>query len=218
MNDFFGNIIENKAQTIFELNCNNKKNRNPGKNIFQKFTPKRNSKDNNPKDIFNANNELNLILSKNLKSIYNETKNELIENTPIYNNVNCLIKKNTKSNFKKFMNSRKLSVNLQSNYNVSIKPSKTMKKKFKSTDKIHLKYKFADDISEINSVKNTVNLGKKTHISKMLNKKEKEFNTKIDKGAHHKKKSFMYHRQNKRKSSPLNKNIFKRPQIPFTIE
>ena len=25
MNDFFGNIIENKAQTIFELNCNNKK-------------------------------------------------------------------------------------------------------------------------------------------------------------------------------------------------
>ena len=116
------------------------------------------------------------------------------------------------------MNSRKLSVNLQSNYNVSIKPSKTMKKKFKSTDKIHLKYKFADDISEINSVKNTVNLGKKTHISKMLNKKEKEFNTKIDKGAHHKKKSFMYHRQNKRKSSPLNKNIFKRPQIPFTIE
>ena len=218
MNDFFGNIIENKAQTIFELNCNNKKNRNPGKNIFQKFTPKRNSKDNNPKDIFNANNELNLILSKNLKSIYNETKNELIENTPIYNNVNCLIKKNTKSNFKKFMNSRKLSVNLQSNYNVCIKPSKTMKKKFKSTDKIHLKYKFVDDISEINSVKNTVNLGKKTHISKMLNKKEKEFNTKIDKGAHHKKKSFMYHRQNKRKSSPLNKNIFKRPQIPFTIE
>ena len=28
----------------------------------------------------------------------------------------------------------------------------------------------------------------------------------------------MHHRQNKRKSSPLNKNIFKRPQIPFTIE
>jgi len=71
MNDFFGSSIQKKAQPMVDFNCNNQRIRNSRKSLFQIFEPKRSSKfliDNNPADIINANNKINSILSKNLKS------------------------------------------------------------------------------------------------------------------------------------------------------
>ena len=48
---------------------------------------------NNPKDLFNANNKINSILSKNLKSILKENKDNLPKNTHVLKEINCLIKK-----------------------------------------------------------------------------------------------------------------------------
>ena len=50
--------------------------------------------------MFNASNNINLILSKNLASIYKENKEnkQEITHTPLYKNVNCLLKKNNDSN------------------------------------------------------------------------------------------------------------------------
>ena len=48
---------------------------------------------NNPKDLFNANNKINSILSKNLKSILKENKDNLPKNTHAPKENYCLIKK-----------------------------------------------------------------------------------------------------------------------------
>ena len=80
---------------MVDFNCNNQRIRNPRKSMFQMFSPKKNKKnslDNSPKDIFKANNHLNLILSKNLKSIYNENQNENSKDAPLFENINSLIK------------------------------------------------------------------------------------------------------------------------------
>jgi len=84
---------------MVDFNCNNQRLRNPRKSMFQIFSPKKNpnnSLNNNPKDMFNANNALNLILSRNLKTIYDENKSDISRDTPLYENVNCLIKNNKK--------------------------------------------------------------------------------------------------------------------------
>ena len=53
---------------------------------------------NNPKELYKASNKINSILSKNLRSIYNENKNDINQDNPLFENVNCLIQKNTTSN------------------------------------------------------------------------------------------------------------------------
>ena len=119
MNDFFGSSIQNKAQPMIDFNCNHPRNKNSRKSLFKILEPKRSSKfliDNNQEDIIDANNKINSILSKNLKSIYNENKNEISMDTPVYDNVNCLIKNNKKHLINRFLNSKNLSYNLPNDY------------------------------------------------------------------------------------------------------
>ena len=102
MNDhFFGDFTgRNKKQMVdFTYYMQNK--RGSHRRSIQIFTPKMHMKNeinrNNPQEMFNASNNINLILSKNLVSIYKENKQEITK-TPLYKNVNCLLKKNNDSN------------------------------------------------------------------------------------------------------------------------
>ena len=68
MEDFLESNIQEKDQPMVDLNYNNQNGNRQRKSIFQIFTPK-NSKEvlnNNPFDLYNANNKINSILSKNL--------------------------------------------------------------------------------------------------------------------------------------------------------
>ena len=120
MNDgILGNIRENNDQPLVDFNYNKQKNRGARKSMFQVFSPKINLKknmNNNPRELFKASNIINLILSKNLKSIFNENKNEINQDIPLYENVNCMIQRNNNSNkflynqilnFKKELNNKK---------------------------------------------------------------------------------------------------------------
>ena len=200
MNDYFGSIIQNKAQPMVDFNCNNQSVRNPRKSMFQIFTPKNNKKNslaNNPKDIFNANKELNLILSKNLKSIYKENQKENVKDAPLFENVNCLIKNNKKSNqnnYKKFLNSKKLSYNMTNNFYNHLKAN-NIKKNFQHSAIVRSKNKLMNDIRVRNSLKKTVDVGKRVNFFQFQNKKEKEkekeFGFKIEKEEAHKKKPIL---------------------------
>ena len=120
MNDgILGNIRENNDQPLVDFNYNKQKNRGARKSMFQVFSPKINLKknmNNNPRELFKASNKINSILSKNLKSIFNENKNEINQDIPLYENVNCMIQRNNNSNkflynqilnFKKELNNKK---------------------------------------------------------------------------------------------------------------
>ena len=98
---FFGTIIKGNSQPMVDFKYDYQKNRNPRKSMFQIFSPKKSSKkvmNNNPKELYKASNKINSILSKNLRSIYNENKNDINQDNPLFENVNCLIQKNTTSN------------------------------------------------------------------------------------------------------------------------
>ena len=86
MNDgILGNIRENNDQPLVDFNYNKQKNRGARKSMFQVFSPKINLKknmNNNPRELFKASNKINTILSKNLKSIFNENKNEINQDIP----------------------------------------------------------------------------------------------------------------------------------------
>ena len=221
MNDFFGSIIQKKAQPMVDFNCNNQRIRNPRKSMFQMFSPKKNKKnslDNSPKDIFKANNHLNLILSKNLKSIYNENQNENSKDAPLFENINSLIKINKKSNqnnYKKFLNSNKLSYNITNNF--SNLKSYNIKKKFQHSAIIHSKSNLINDIPVRNSIKKTIDFGKKINFLNSPNKKDKEkgFGPKMEKDEFHKKKPILLNNK-KRNSSPSNKLHFKPSQAYFS--
>ena len=101
MNDYgIGTFLENNSNPMVDFNYNRQKNKNSRKNMFEIFTQKmklQKDSNNNPKELFRANNNINSILFKNLKTIYNENKND-IQNTPLFDNVNCLIQKNRDNN------------------------------------------------------------------------------------------------------------------------
>lgn len=178
MNDYFGSIIQKKAQPMVDFNCNNQRVRNPRKSMFQMLSPRKgrkNALDNNPKDMFNANNALNLILSKNLKTIYDENKSDISRDAPIYENVNYLINNNKKSNqnnYKKFLISKKMSYNLPNNYYNNLKTHIT-KKNFQHSAIINSKSKLMDFAGR-NSIKKTIDFGKKSNFLQFPHKKEKE--------------------------------------------
>ena len=232
MDDYFGNIIQNKAQPMVDFNCNNQRLRNPRKSMFQIFSPKKNpnnSLNNNPKDMFNANNALNLILSRNLKTIYDENKSDISRDTPLYENVNCLIKnnkKNNQNNYKKFLNTKKMSYNLPNNFYNNLK-ALNIKKKFHHSEIIHSKSKLMNDLSGRNSVKKTLNIGKKVNFLELHHQREKErekekekekkYSSRIEKDDSQKKKPILLNAK-KRYSSPSNKNKLnlKKSQIKFS--
>ena len=92
-----GNITHKISQPMVDFKYNTQKNKGSRKSMFQIFSPKK-IINNNPKDIYNASNKINSIISKNLKSIIHENKNEITKDKPLLDNVNCLIKKNSMSN------------------------------------------------------------------------------------------------------------------------
>ncbi len=109
MEDFLESVVQEKDQPMVDFNYNNQKANGARKSIFQIFTPKnsKNVMNNNPKDLFNANNKINSILSKNLKSIFKENKDDLPKNTHVFKDLNCLIKKSMDSNkylYNQFLN------------------------------------------------------------------------------------------------------------------
>ena len=232
MDHYFGNIIQNKAQPMVDFNCNNQRLRNPRKSMFQIFSPKKNpnnSLNNNPKDMFNANNALNLILSRNLKTIYDENKSDISRDTPLYENVNCLIKnnkKNNQNNYKKFLNTKKMSYNLPNNFYNQLK-AHNIKKEFHHSEIIHSKSKLMNDLSGRNSVKKTLNIGKKVNFLELHHQREKErekekekekkYSSLIEKHDSQKKKPILLNAK-KRYSSPSNKNKLnlKKSQINFS--
>ena len=110
MNDYLKKSVI-KANSIVDFNYNVIKSKNPLKSMFKISSPKISSKnlfDKNSKDFYNANNNINLILTKNLKSIYDENeKDKISQDTPLFENVNNLINKNKDSNrnlYNEFLN------------------------------------------------------------------------------------------------------------------
>jgi len=179
MNDFFENIIQEKAQPMVDFNYDNSPSRNPRKSMFRIFSKKSKSistSNNNPEDLFNANNKINTILSKNLKSIYKENKDDLSKDTPIFQNVNCLIRRSQDSN--KLLYNQYL--NLQNNaYNYNKKKSSELtiinnKKMFQKTAIISAKKKLQDTIVR-KSVRKTIDIGKKVTFFQDKPKKKVEY-------------------------------------------
>ena len=102
MNEFYDeDFTKRNSKPMVDLTYYTQKNRGSQRRSIQIFTPKLNLKNeinhNNPQEMFNASNNINLILSKNLVSIYKENKQE-ISKKPLYKNINCLLKKNNNSN------------------------------------------------------------------------------------------------------------------------
>ena len=100
--DYLGNLIV-KTQPMVDFNCHIPKAKSSKRIMYELFSHKGNSKNllnlsYNPEDIFNANNEINSILSKNLKSIINENKNENAHDIPLFQNIDSLIQKNHNDN------------------------------------------------------------------------------------------------------------------------
>ena len=228
MNDFFGSSIQKKAQPMVDFNCNNQRIRNSRKSLFQIFEPKRSSKfliDNNPADIINANNKINSILSKNLKSIYNENMNDISKDIPIYDIINHLIKNNKKSNknFKKFFNSKNLSYNLPKDYIRRIRLKDDI---FQHVELTNLKKDRLTDLAARNSSKKTAEFGKNFNFTQTPNKKE--YKSEIEKEEQVMKKN----KSNKRKPILINSKkkynysnslkdyrfFLKSPKISFNTE
>ena len=90
-----------KQKTLIDVEYKKTKSSRSKNTMFQPFIPRRSMdpiKNENPKDIFKATNDINTILSKNLKSIYDENQLDISQDLPVYQNVSHLIKKNDYSN------------------------------------------------------------------------------------------------------------------------
>ena len=176
MEDFLESIIQEKEQPMVDFNYNNQNGNRPRKSMFQVFTPKnsRNVINNNPKDIFNANNKINSILSKNLKSIFKENKDDLPKNTHVFKDLNCLIKKSMDSNkhlFNQFMNLK----NTSYNNNIHIPELNTSKSNFQKTAIVKPKSNLKGNTIIRKSIKKTIDVGKKVTFFQDKNKKEDEY-------------------------------------------
>ena len=188
MNDcILGTIIETKDQPLVDFKYNKQKSRNPRKSMFQIFLPKKNSKNimnNNPNELFKAGNNINSILSKNLKSIYKENMNERNQDVPLFENVNSLIQKNTTDNkfifdqMLNFKNNKKSKFNSKETSNIFI--SNNSEKDFRNSTII----KTIDKLKKSNlyrtSIKN--NAGFKKELENFQLNKPKNLSDSINNG------------------------------------
>ena len=229
-----GSIIQKDSQNMVNFNYNAKKNRKARKSMFQIFSPKLNSQNlfnHNPKDIFNANNNINSILSKNLKSIFDENQNEINNDVPLFENVNCLIRKNKQSNrflYNKYLNNK--------SKKYKKKESISLKKKFQNSVVIQSKNQIKSDTilkkSVGNSLKNTVSFSEKSldfspkdipntkrvnKLNSLSPKNKAECRTPNSKRSKQRKD---YFDTNKRNSSMFNNFKFnlKKPQVNYESE
>ena len=173
MNDFYlGDNIKRKVQPMVDFNYNIQKIKSSRKSMFQFFAPNLNSKNvsnNNPKEIYNASNKINSILSKNLKSIYHENKNEMTKDTPLYENVKCLLKKSHNSN--KYIYNQIINVKNSLNNNKYNKKEsrgssieKYPEKKFRNSAIIRSNNKLKNEEVFPNSLKSSIVSKKKTAL------------------------------------------------------
>ena len=188
MNGNIGDILEKKTHAMANSNYNKQKKNDPRNSMFQIFSPKKKNSKNllneNPKDIFKANNNINSIISKNLKSIYDENKDDINnDNNNLFENIHSLIKKNRNSN-KHLYDQTLLHIqnNSDKNMNKEMKnllfPKNSLKKRLQNTQIIHSKNVLKKDSIVSKSLKSTA-----VHLTKKLdfisfNKKE---NKKADK-------------------------------------
>ena len=171
MNGNIGDILEKKTHAMANSNYNKQKKNDPRNSMFQIFSPKKKNSKNllneNPKDIFKANNNINSIISKNLKSIYDENKDDINnDNNNLFENVHSLIKKNRNSN--KHLYDQTLfhiQNNSDKNMNKEMKnllfPKNSLKKRLQNTQIIHSKNVLKKDSIVSKSLKNTAHITKK---------------------------------------------------------
>ena len=101
--DYLGGDLMTKTQPMLDFNYKIPRPKSSKKIRLQMFTSRGsqnilNYSNYSPVEIFDANNKINSILSKNLKSIFNETRNENSQDIPLFKNINTLIQKNNDSN------------------------------------------------------------------------------------------------------------------------
>ena len=150
-----GNIAHKMDQTLVDFKYKNQKSKSSRKSMFQMFSPKK-IINYNPKDIFNASNKINSILSKNLKAIYHETKNEITNEKPLFNNVKSLIKKNSITNnyiYKQMINNKSDSNNFN---NSTIQ--KMPEKQFRNSAILQTRNKIKNDNLFRTSIKEPINI------------------------------------------------------------
>ena len=163
MNDcLLGTIIETKDKPLVDFKYNS---------MFQIFSPKKNQKNimnNNPNELFEASNNINSILSRNLKSIYKENMNERNQDVPLFANVNCLIQKNTSDNkfiynqMLNFKNNRRRKFNIKDTSNTFI--SNNSEKDFRNSTIIQKIDKLKKSNLFRTSIKNNVGFKKELEI------------------------------------------------------
>ena len=150
-----GNIAHKVDQPMVDFKYNAQKSKSSRKSMFQMFSPKK-IINNNPKDIFNASNKINSILSKNLKAIYHETKNENAKEKPLFNNIKSLIKKNSITNnyiYKQMIN---IKSDIKDIHHSSIQ--KMPGKKFRNSAILQSRNKIKNDNLFHTSIKENINL------------------------------------------------------------
>ena len=100
MNEFyFGDNTRKSIKSTADFNYDIFKTKNSVNNLFPILSQRssKNVPNLNPKEIFEANNKVNSIISKNLITIYNENKKDS-KNFPLYKNVDNLLKRSHNSN------------------------------------------------------------------------------------------------------------------------
>ena len=101
MNEFYlGDNTRKSTKSKVDFTYDNMlKDKNSGKSLFQILSQRSstNVPNINPKEIYDANNKVNKIILKNLKTLYNENKNDS-RHLPLYKNVDNLLKKSHNSN------------------------------------------------------------------------------------------------------------------------
>ena len=180
MDDYsLGNLLEKNSNPLVDFNYNMPKNKNKKQNVFEIYTPKMKPKkasNNDPKELFRANKKINSILFKNLKTIYDENKNDIPKDTPLFDNVNCLIQKNKDNNnylynqitnFKNQLKDNKLIRKESYNTFISNNSEKDFRNStiIKKIDKLKNNNLFRTSIKNSATVKNDIdNLNKKKNI------------------------------------------------------
>ena len=198
--DYLGGDLMTKTQSMLDFNYKISRPKSSRKITLQMFTSRGNQNNflnyssYSPVEIFDANNKINSILSKNLKSIFNETRNENSQDIPLFKNINTLIQKNNDSN-RFYYNQMKMYYqnnifNSNSLYHSHINP--VTESAFKDSEIIDAK-NYASKYGSLSrtSIKNTIdmihkldkNKVKKRKSNSKLNRKKNKNNKKRGSGS-----------------------------------
>ena len=185
--DYLGGDLMTKTQPMLDFNYKIPRPKSSKKIRLQMFTSRGsqnilNYSNYSPVEIFDANNKINSILSKNLKSIFNETRNENSQDMPLFKSINTLIQKNNDSN-QYYYNQMKMYYqnnifNSNSLYHSHINP--VTESAFKDSEIIDAK-NYASKYGSLSrtSIKNTIDMIHKVDKNK-INRKRRKSNSKLN--------------------------------------